>query len=262
MSYQNTEKIDAILKLSMSEALQGGKFKDFVTDLMPSVCKAANAFRTSFWLYRSEKDEFESIQSYDAENNLSTVGQAIERSNFADFIEQLKENRFIHVDSDNDTAEFGEFALDYLVKNRLRSWASIQVWNDNRLFGVLAIEWQGKKDFVDQDQLVMIAASSMISQCYDALLRLKEDFLHRSEVSSLKVEEKEKEKLARKLSDHAFYTSHSIRHPLSTILALIDLIKLNWESREAYEELLQQLKIETMNLDDAIRVMTAKIELD
>ena len=102
----------------------------------------------------------------------------------------------------------------------------------------------------------------MVSQCYDALMRIKEGFLHKNEVSNLKEEEKEKEKLAKKLSDHAFYTSHSVRHPLTTILALVDLIKLNWENRESYEELLQQLKIETMKLDDTIRVMTAKIELD
>lgn len=262
MNHQNSEKTDEVLKLTKSEALQGGKFKDFITELIPTVGRATNAFRTSFWLYRSETDEFESIHSYDVEANASSAGEALDTSGFKTFVSQLKEQHFIHLESNNDSEEFEEFAIDYLLKNRLRSWASIQVWNENRLFGILSIEWQSKKDFVDHDKLVMITASSMISQCYDALLRLKEDFLHRNEVSSLKVEEKEKEKLARKLSDHAFYTSHSIRHPLSTILALIDLIKLNWESRETYEELLQQLKIETMNLDDAIRVMTAKIELD
>lgn len=262
MSQQSEQNVDQILKLTKSEALQGGKFKDFVTELMPVVCKGANAFRASFWLYRSETDEFESIQSFDTSSNRPSVGEALEKSSYEPFIQQLKELHFLYVESNTDSEEFGEFALDHLVKNKLRSWASVQVWNDNRLFGVLVLEWQAKKDFVDHDKLIMISAASMISQCYDALLRLKEDFLHRSEVSSLKGEEKEKEKLARKLSDHAFYTSHSIRHPLSTILALIDLIKLNWESRETYEELLQQLKIETMNLDDAIRVMTAKIELD
>ena len=262
MSNQNTQKADAILKLTRSEALQGGKFKDFVTELIPVVCNSSSAFRASFWLYRSEKDEFESIQCFDTENSRSYAGEALDKTSFPVFVEQLKNKEFIHVESNDESEEYAEFALDYLLKNRLRSWASIQVWNDNRLFGVLSVEWQSQKEFTDQDKLVLITASSMISQCYDALLRLKEDFLHRNEVSTLKGEEKEKEKLARKLSDHAFYTSHSIRHPLSTILALIDLIKLNWESRETYEELLQQLKIETMNLDDAIRVMTAKIELD
>ncbi|MEO1255934.1 MAG: hypothetical protein AAFY41_13780, partial [Bacteroidota bacterium] len=158
--------------------------------------------------------------------------------------------------------EVDDFSVDYLLKRKILSFASIQVWNENKLFGVVTAEWKTSKDFSERDKLILMTTASMVSQCYDALLKLKEDFLHRNEITSLKLEEKEKEKLAKKLSDHAFFTSHTVRHPLATILALIDLIKLNWENRESYEELLQQLKLETMKLDDAIRVMTAKIELD
>ncbi|WP_424962343.1 hypothetical protein [Ekhidna sp.] len=262
MGISKEHSLESIMRLSKSELLQGGKFKDFLNELVPIVCSSLSAYKTSFWLYRPEKDEFECIQSFDRETNNSSTDKAPDSIAFPAFYKKLKEELFIYVDSSDDSKDIEEFVVDHVLKNRLRSWAGIQVWNDSRLFGVLAVEWKANKDFVSQDQLVMVTAASMISQCYDALIRLKEDFLHRNEVNTLKVEEKEKEKLAKKLSDHAFYTSHSIRHPLSTILALIDLIKLNWESRETYEELLQQLKIETMNLDDAIRVMTAKIELD
>lgn len=82
------------------------------------------------------------------------------------------------------------------------------------------------------------------------------------DVSLEKKMEREKEELITRLSDHAFYTSHNIRKPISAILGLIDLIKFSWEDRENYEELLFNLKVQTMNLDEAIRVMNAKIELD
>lgn len=262
MSSSTDHSLELIMRLSKSELLQGGKFKDFLATLVPIACNSLNAYKTSFWLYRTEKDEFESIQCYDTETNNASIGSTPDPSSFEAFFGMLKSDLFTHIDSSDESDDLEEFTVDHMLKNRLRSWAGIQVWNDNRLFGILAVEWRVNKDFSIQDRLVMVTAASMISQCYDALLRLKEDFLHRNEVNSLRGEEKEKEKLAKKLSDHAFYTSHSIRHPLSTILALIDLIKLNWESRDTYEELLQQLKIETMNLDDAIRVMTAKIELD
>lgn len=262
MSELNDQRIDSIMKLAMSEALQGGKFKDFISELLPAVCNCLSASQVSFWLFRKEKDEFESIHSFDAETKKSSTGEAFEKGSFTEFTKTLKAQQFTYADNGDDSSQMEEFVVDYLLRNRLRSWTGMQVWNDNRLFGIVTAEWKGKKDFGNQDRMILLTASTMISQCYDALLRLKEDFLHRNEMSSLKGEEKEKEKLAKKLADHAFYTSHSIRHPLATILALIDLIKLNWESRETYEELLQQLKIETMNLDDAIRVMTAKIELD
>ena len=256
------QNIESLLQLSKSEKLHEGKFKDFIAALIPVAGNALSAYKASFWLYRSENDEFESIHSFDAETNNSSKGEVFDPTQFSIFYSRIKKELLIQVQSADESEEVSEFAIDYLMKNGLKSWASVQVWNDNRLFGALTFEWKNAKGFSHQDQLIMITCASIFSQCYYSLFFLKEDFLHRNELDSLKTEEKEKEKLAKKLSDHAFYTSHNIRHPLSTILALIDLIKLNWENREAYEELLQQLKIETMNLDDAIRVMTAKIELD
>lgn len=74
--------------------------------------------------------------------------------------------------------------------------------------------------------------------------------------------EKEKDQLLKKLNDHAFYASHNLRSPIANILGLLDLIKISWDDRENYEELLFRLKIQTMNLDEAVRVMSAKIEMD
>lgn len=259
---ESESHFESILKLSKSELLQGGKFKDFLAELIPTICKSQGALRSSFWLYREGADAFESIHSFDTRINRPSEGEALDNSNFPGFIQHLKEKQFLFLDRSNDQKAFEEFVVDHLLKSKLGAWASVQVWSEQRLFGVLNVEWKQPIALSEEGKFMLLTASSMISQCYDALLKLKEDFLHRNEVSSLRVEEEKKKKLAKKLSDHAFYTSHSIRHPLSTILALIDLIKINWENREAYEELLQQLKIETMNLDEAIRVMTAKIELD
>lgn len=74
--------------------------------------------------------------------------------------------------------------------------------------------------------------------------------------------QREKDELERKLNDHAFYASHNLRSPIANILGLLDLIKISWDDRENYEELLYRLKIQTMNLDEAVRVMSAKIEFD
>lgn len=74
--------------------------------------------------------------------------------------------------------------------------------------------------------------------------------------------QRQRDELERKLNDHAFYASHNLRSPIANILGLLDLIKISWDDRENYEELLFRLKIQTMNLDEAIRVMSAKIEFD
>ena len=258
---QASKHTDALIKLARSSSLHDGKFKDFILELLPFLCESMDSVKASFWIFRSSDQMFESIQTYDNQGHAST-GEALDESRFPSFTKELKENHILEVMMGDDHPDHQEFIMEYMIKQSRKTWISVQVWNDNRLFGIISLEWATKRDFTDHDRLTLITASSMISQCYDALMRLKEEILHKSELSNLKDEGQERKKLAKKLADHAFYTSHHIRHPLSTILALIDLIKLNWESRETYEELLQQLKIETMNLDDAIRVMTAKIELD
>ncbi len=49
---------------------------------------------------------------------------------------------------------------------------------------------------------------------------------------------------------------------ISSIMGIMDLMKMSWEDRDSYEELMTNLQIATMDLDEVIRVMNAKLELD
>lgn len=70
------------------------------------------------------------------------------------------------------------------------------------------------------------------------------------------------EELYNRLADHAFFTSHNIRGPLANILGLIDLIPHSWDDKRNYEEIIYRLKIQAVVLEETIRVMAAKVELD
>ncbi len=253
-----------LLNLSKSKYLHEGNFKKFLSELLNTICKEAGSSRAGFWIFNSSDDEFENIVSYNNVSKKITGGVVIERFDFPKFFDYVQENTLVLVNGASNDPKRDEFILDYLAEHKLKSWLALQVWNDGKLFGMVSLEWKENKIVKEKDELILLSAASLISQAYDALLRLKEEMIKQKKLENFKDDQldDEKEELIRKLSDHAFYTSHTIRHPLSTILALSDLIKLNWENRENYEELLQQLKIETINLDEAIRVMTAKIELD
>lgn len=70
------------------------------------------------------------------------------------------------------------------------------------------------------------------------------------------------EELYNRLADHAFFTSHNIRGPLANILGLIDLIPHTWDDKKNYEEIIYRLKIQAVVLEETIRVMAAKVEVD
>jgi PAS domain S-box-containing protein len=82
------------------------------------------------------------------------------------------------------------------------------------------------------------------------------------DVTKEKKEKEDKERVLHKLEDYAFYASHNVRRPISSILGILDLIKISWDDRDSYEELMANLQIATMDLDEVIRVMNAKLELD
>lgn len=82
------------------------------------------------------------------------------------------------------------------------------------------------------------------------------------DITEDKKQREEKEAVIAKLEDYAFYASHNIRRPISSILGIVDLLKMSWDDRKNYEELMANLQIATMDLDEVIRVMNAKLDLD
>lgn len=253
-----------IASLYNSENLHTGKFKIFLLELLKALCYDAEALSSDFWLFHEKSNEFEAIASYDAV--LGQPGKKInlERPYFSQFIEIIKKNSILHIHHESEDRGLEVFKTEMLPLHGKVSWIGIHVLHDNKLFGLLAFRRKGLTEINQFEELLVITAASLISQSYDALLRMKEKQVRDREFDRLVAEkiDEEKEILIRKLTDHAFYTSHHIRHPLTTILALVDIIKISWEDRESYETYIRQLKIESMKLDDAIRVMTAKIELD
>jgi signal transduction histidine kinase len=221
------------------------------------------AIESDFWIARP-KGVFEHISHYPTISKSMQKGLDLTPEENQTFLTKVRNNLIIHIDSQSENDGLESFRNRYLPSGRFLSWIGIQVIHEGKLFGLLGIQRKGITVINQFEELVLTTAGSLISQCYDSLLRFKEKEIRAKEFDRL-VEERideEKEILIRKLTDHAFYTSHHIRHPLTTILALVELIKLSWDDREKYETYIHQLKVEAMNLDDAIRVMTAKIELD
>lgn len=258
-----TERIAEISKLAQSKNLHAGKFKEFLTEAL-SFLGVTLSGEVRFWLKRVNDDALEAIQSFSEGGDKVSGDNAISLKDFKDFNDLLHNSYLTELELGVDSNQ-NDPSMAYLIENHLKSWLSVQVWSDRRFFGVISVEWLSKRAITDQERAVLFGIASMVGQCYDGFLRLRGELISEND-SGVEVidffQSPETERLQKKLSDHAFFTSHNIRHPLSTMLALVDLIKINWEDRENYEELIQQLKIEAMNLDEIIRVMTAKIELD
>lgn len=261
---QNSTAYTTFLELTESESLLKGRFEDFVREVLVVLARELRVNRTSFWLYKPNKEAFENVNLYDLTLDEFSKENAIWKKEFPKYYDHLISSHSITADKVQNDVRLVELMEDYLIPNNITSSMGQQVWYNGILFGFILVEQSGKIRKWENSELIHLhIALSYIIQSYNSkqwLARYHPEKMSDGDLSEFI--DKEKEEMRRKLTDHAFYASHNIRHPITTILALIDLVKANWDDRENYENLLKQLKIETMNLDETIRVMSAKIELD
>ena len=251
-------------ELSESESLIKGRFEDFVKEALVVLANELKVNRTSFWLYKPNKDAFENMCLYDLREDAFSKENAVWEKEYPKFYNYLITNHAIKSVDVSKDVQLADMHDDYYVPNNINSAMGRQVWYNGILFGYIFVESTGKtRNWENSEEIHLHIALSYIIQSYNSkqwLARYHPEKMEDGDLSEFV--DQEKEAMRKKLTDHAFYASHNIRHPITTILALVDLVKANWEDRDNYETLLTQLKIETMNLDETIRVMSAKIELD
>ena len=129
MSNAADSPIELLMKLTKSEALQKGKFKDFTQELTQLLCSSLDASKSAFWLYRAESDNFVSIQTLDGEANLASSGEIFSSKEFPSFSEKLKNELLVQVDNNAQNEELKNFKEKVVLTNRIGSWVGIQVWN-------------------------------------------------------------------------------------------------------------------------------------
>ncbi|GAB4232772.1 MAG: hypothetical protein Tsb0034_05670 [Ekhidna sp.] len=254
-----TGNIDDLMRLARSQHLQEGQFKTFLDELQPQICELLGAASACFWLHEPKKGFVGKHPFF--KHPEETTAPSISIDKHKELYQKILKQHLFCVSS-GGKAHLSKDTLEFLADFGSKTWIGIQIWNQGKLFGLLSFHWDEEKSLSELEKTVILFSGTMVSQCYGTLLNSRSQEVEAGDETLLEEQTKEKARLVKKLEDHAFFTSHNIRHPLSTIMALTDLIKLSWDDREAYEELLQQLKMETMNLDEAVRVMTAKIELD
>ena len=251
-------------ELSTSDFLLKGKFEEFLKDLLVVLVSELEVSRASFWQYKATKELFENIYLFDLVEDQLTKENPIRKQDLPKLYQTMVNTHTIKVDSVEEEERLDELREEYYAPNNILSLMGRQVWYNGVLFGYLFVEQRDKyRVWANSEDIHMHIALSYIIQCYNSkqwLVRYHPEKMEDGDLSEFV--DKEKEEMRRKLTDHAFYASHNIRHPITTIMALVDLVKSNWDDRDNYEKLLTQLKIETMNLDESIRVMSAKIELD
>ncbi|MEQ9232192.1 MAG: GAF domain-containing protein, partial [Cyclobacteriaceae bacterium] len=185
------------------------------------------------------------------EKTFSSNLSPIRTKDYFDILPLVQSSEIIHQpnakDKSWDIPQLGE-----RLGSDINSWVCLPLKGSDNLLGFVLVADKNKRIYDIEDQNVLCCVGSLIRESLRSNFKfepVQDKVFGIPEVESSK------------LDDFIFYTAHNLRHPITNLLSLVDLVK-HLKDDEEVDEILSLIKVETLKLDDVIRVMIAKIEQD
>ncbi len=243
--------VSDLIRLSASAYIQSD-FDRFLEQALKCLSEELTVNYSSFWFHDAEKDNFSCIKCYDWEEKLvQSTPQPIRTKDYFDILPLIQSSEILH-QSNSEDKSWNVPQLGKLLNEGVNSWVCFPLKGGNSLLGFLLIADKNKRIYDIDDQNILCCVGSLIRESIRTHFKFEaeqEKVFGIPEVESSKID------------DFIFYTAHNLRHPITNLLALIDLSK-QLKDEDQVEEILSLLKMEVLKLDDVVRVMIAKIEQD
>jgi hypothetical protein len=242
--------VSEIIRLSKSDALYSD-FDAFLEIALESLTEEIDVQYASFWFHDKEGENYSCIRCYEREQQHSKPETLkIRGENYYELFPILQTSEIIHK-TDASKNGWSVPQLGLLVNDEINSWIAFPLRNAKEQFGFLMVASKNRRVYDVEDQNILCSIGLMIKESY------RENFGQGLKNASTKLPNEANEKI----DDFIFYTAHNLRHPITNLLSLVELIK-DLKNEDGMEEVLSLIKVEALKLDDVIRVMIAKIEQD
>jgi len=212
----------------------------------------------SFWLVDETEKKFYCVRSFDKTLDSFSRGQIISKNYQETLYLSICDHDVISVSDVHADAAF-DTAMGKLMSRGTLSWMNMVDYLGGEIFGFIRVDSSQIQNWDDRSHASLLTALSLINQSYYAnhYEQVDEDAKEKitKELAYL-------EQVKEKISEYAFFTAHNIRHPLTNIISLMEMLKELDDDKTRREELLGLLKIEVLKLDEVVRVMIVKLELE
>ncbi len=243
--------VSELIRLSASAYIQSD-FDRFIEEALRCLSEELTVNYSSFWFHDADKDNFSCIKSYQrGEKSFESSPPPIRSKDYFDILPLIQSSEIIH-QSNSEDKSWNVPELGQLLDEEVNSWVCLPLKGAGSLLGFLLIADKNKRIYDIDDQNILCCVGSLIRESIRTNFKLEAE---QEKVYGIPEVE------SSKLDDFIFYTAHNLRHPITNLLALIDLSR-QLKDEDQVEEILSLLKMEVLKLDDVVRVMIAKIEQD
>lgn len=243
--------VSEIIRLSKSDALHSD-FDTFLERALESLTEELDVNYASFWFHDKEDENYSCIRCFDRDQqHFKAQTLKIKGENYYELFPIMQSSEIIHK-TDASTNSWNVPQLGPMIDKDVNSWITFPLRIANEQFGFLMVASKNRRVYDVEDQNILCCIGLMIKESYHENFETS-PFGKKTTGSPSEVNEK--------IDDFIFYTAHNLRHPITNLLSLVELIK-DLKDEDGMEEVLSLIKVEALKLDDVIRIMIAKIEQD
>ncbi len=256
----NTE---ALLELAKAKAITSGEFGEGIQLIMEKAAQVLDVSRVSICVLDKETESLLCNHQFQQMPHPYLAGRRIQLKSYPDYMATLKSKKAILV-SDVATENYGhEFLIEYLRPLDIRSFMDVPIFLKGELGAVICFEQQGvTKGWTTEDIFFAQALADLVTLVHESL----ETKVAQQEISYMnaeleqKVMERTHELSVRNktLEEYSFYVSHVVRAPLSGMMGILNLLKMD-KGQLAEPDFLEKLEANIQLMDGVIKELNAKL---
>lgn len=256
----------AIMDFSKNKNIALGNMEQAARDIVSITARKLNINQVSIWLYNDKEACIETLAVYNLHQNTFVPNMKLRFQDAPQYFNTIKRERILVSDEARSNPSTREFTEHYFKPNNIYSLLDATFSLDGHLTGLLCCEQQETvRYWTTEDKLFVSSIADIISLALRSAQRLEYEkrikeqnrkIAGMNEVLEERVKQRtvELEDQNRKLSEYAFINSHLLRGPVSRILGLINLIKLEPVVQEL--ELMDHLTKSGTELDHIVKKIT------
>lgn len=274
-----------MMKLSQSEHIQAGQWKDALAEISLNAYKALKVSRVSIWEYNNENKTLLCLKMYSQKEMEYSDGILLNSEEYPAYFQAVGNKEVIVASDARNHPVTKCFNKNYFIPNDIYSLLDVPFFFNGEMKGIICFEQQEsvRKWMSDEvifaksiADLLMMAFNTyqfkqnteIIRQQHkeiefknDELMAQKEEILQINEHLEEKVKARTSllEQQNHRLSEYAFINAHLLRGPLCRIMGLVNLLGQPENSNE-FGLLITLLRESTGELDSVVLKINTLLE--
>ena len=260
--------LNTLLDFSRSKYINFGSISDAAMQIARITSESLSISRVSIWRYDEQNECLETLACFSLKEKQFHETIVLDLNLFPRYKDALKTRKIINAPQAREHGDTREFTESYLKPLNIHSMLDVMFSLDGKLGGLICCEQTDSRTWSPEDIIFARSVSDIISLTYRSAQRREyeknirlqsREIARMNETLEQRVRERteELENQNKQLSEYAFINSHLLRSPVSKILGLINLTKLDHTSNE---EIIVHLQKSCEELDSIVKKITIALD--